>query len=230
MKIIIVEDEISVALRLMKCIKQCSNLNIDLLKHFQVLDDAEEYIHEHNVDLLFLDLNLNGQDGFNILKDKLSASYQTIVVSANADRAIEAFEYGVLDFIAKPFNQERIQKAISRLTLPAVSQRRYLSIKVTGKIELLELKDIIYIKSDGNYSKVKLINGRELLHEKTLEKLLLILPNQFQRVHKSYIIQIEQINSLIKLPGSLYQLKLNSNELIPLGRTHYSKINHLLSN
>ena len=231
MNIVIVEDEISVALRLKKFIEEILQDKIDKIEHFLVLDDGEEYLAENNIDLLFLDLNLNGQDGFDLLKNSLASSYQTIVVSANTDKAIDAFEFGVLDFIAKPFTRQRIEKAINRLnnSEPMTGKAcRYLSVKTSGQIELIDIKDIVTIRADGNYAQIKLINNRTLLHDKTLEKLLLILPNNFQRVHKSYIAHIDKIKRLLKHVGSRYQLELTNGEVIPLGRTHYHKIKERL--
>ncbi|MBK7227614.1 MAG: hypothetical protein IPH97_01775 [Ignavibacteriales bacterium] len=60
-------------------------------------------------------MNLNAKDGFELLKQVVSQSFHTIVISANINRAIEAFEYGVLDFIPKPYNIERLKAAFQRL-------------------------------------------------------------------------------------------------------------------
>lgn len=149
--------------------------------------------------MLLLDLNLNGQDGFDILKDSVAASYHTIVVSANTDRALEAFEYGVLDFVGKPFNQQRLEKAFERLNntrQQGAPNSRYLSVKKQGRIEIIELNQIRYIRAEG----------------------------QFERVHKSYVVPMNQIKALLKHPGSKYELKLQNDECIPLGRTRYGSI------
>jgi len=229
MNIVIVEDETVVGLRLIKLIKQSLPDLIVSIVHFETIDSAQDYIEEHSVDLLFLDLNLNGQDGFSILKNCLAKSFQTIIVSANTDRAIEAFEYGVLDFIGKPFNLNRLQKALGYFfNKHDHKQCMYLSVKKYGKIELVETRYIEYIKTQGNYSELTSEGEVKELHDKSLEQLLLILPNHFQRVHKSYIVNMQYLAELKKHPGTRYELVLNDGTIIPLGRTHYVKIRNLI--
>ncbi|WP_054205741.1 MULTISPECIES: response regulator [Pseudoalteromonas] len=78
------------------------------------LDDANNYLDQNCIDLLFLDLNLQGCDGFTLQKEQLSESFHTTVVSANPDRAVEAFDAGILDFVAKPFTQESSKEAVTK--------------------------------------------------------------------------------------------------------------------
>ena len=123
-----------------------------------VCNDAEDFIDSNNIDLLLLDLNLNNRDGFELLKNKLAASFNTIVISANTDRAIEAFEYGVLDFVGKPFKQERLQQAIEKVDAGRVStsrHRKYIAVKKYGSIEMIAITDIAYIQAAGHYSEFK---------------------------------------------------------------------------
>ena len=102
MNIVIVEDEPVIAQRLARQIKAIDALNSAKLKHFDTFDDAQAYLEENLIDLLFLDLNLHGVSGFDLLKSVAAASFHTIIVSAYAEQAIKAFEYGVVDFVAKP--------------------------------------------------------------------------------------------------------------------------------
>ncbi len=67
------------------------------------------------IDVLFLDLNLNGKDGFDLLKTSVSGAFHVIIISAHTEQALKAFEYGVLDFVGKPFNKERLARALDRV-------------------------------------------------------------------------------------------------------------------
>lgn len=231
MKIVIVEDEIMIARRIITFVRNILEDRLTSVNHFLTIEDAEDYLDENEVDVLFLDLNLNNRDGFDLLKNRLADSYFTIVVSANTDRAMQAFELGVLDFIGKPFKQERIEKALDRITnstLNSTNKTKYLSIKKFGRIELLDISDILFIEASGHYSEINLIDGSKQLHDKSLEKLVTLLPNNFERVHKSYAIAIDQVKALHKYPGSKYQLELQDGTVIPLGRTHYIRIKNKL--
>ena len=232
MKIVVIEDEIMVARRIQMFCKNILGDRITLLKHFMVIEDAEDFINANNIDLLLLDLNLNSRDGFDVLKNKLAASFNTVIISANTDRAIEAFEYGVLDFVGKPFKQERLAQAINKLTLGNTAhsqQLKFLSIKKFGCIEMNDINQVAYIQATGNYSELHLVNGDTELHDKNLERLLTILPVKFERVHKSYAVPLNQIKKLLKHGGSSYSLELSTGEIIPLGRTRYATIKNKLA-
>lgn len=231
MKIVVIEDEIMVARRIKMFCKNILGDRITMFKHFMVIEDAEDFIDDNDIDLLLLDLNLNSRDGFDVLKNKLAASFNTIVISANTDRAIEAFEFGVLDFIGKPFKQERLAQAINKLELGSKTQSqqlKYLSIKKFGYIEMIDISQVAYIQASGHYSELHLLNGDTELHDKNLERLLTILPIAFERVHKSYAVPLNNIRKLLKHGGSSYSLELSTGETVPLGRTRYATIKNKL--
>lgn len=227
MKIVIVEDEVMIARRLKHFCEKILTAEITSITHFLLLDDAEDYLSSHPIDLLLLDLNLNNRDGFELLKGSLTASYHTIVVSANSERAIEAFEYGVLDFVAKPFTEQRLEKAFQRLQEKRQvgnNQTKFLAVKKLGRIELIDINQIAYIKASSQYSEIFMLDESVELHDKNLERLLQVLPENFQRVHKSFAIPLNQVSKLHKRPGSKYELELSNASLIPLGRTRYPEI------
>ena len=222
---VIVEDEFMVAKRLIRFVKQAFADQPLKLVVLDTLDDADDYLASHNIDVLFLDLNLQGKDGFTLLKDKLCESFHTIVVSANSDRAIEAFDLGVLDFVAKPFTQERIQKSINRLLDKThVGMSKYLTYKQLGQTQLLAIEEISYLKADGHYTNIITTNGQEILHDKNLDKLLATLPQHFIRIHRSYAVPLNQMKSIEAQAGSKYWLNLHSGESLPIGRTRVAQL------
>jgi len=222
---VIVEDEFMVAKRLTRFVTHAFAEQPMKLVVLNTLDDADDYLASHNIDVLFLDLNLQGKDGFKLLKDKLCESFHTIVVSANSDRAIEAFDLGVLDFVAKPFTQERIQKAIDRLLDKThVGMSKYLTYKQLGKTQLLAIEEISYLKADGHYTHIITSNGQEILHDKNLDKLLTTLPQHFIRTHRSYAVPLNHMKSIEAHAGSKYWLNLHSGESLPIGRTRVAQL------
>jgi two-component system response regulator LytT len=229
--IVVVEDEALVAKRLIRFITISLKDMPQTIRHFETLDDAQDYVSERSIDLLMLDLNLNGQDGFDLLKSQLSASYNTVVVSANTERALEAFELGVLDFVAKPFSQERVDKALHR----ALGKRstgkgmQSLSIEKKGRLELIALSEVAYIRAAGHYSEIIMRDGSEHLHNKSLTKLLCILPTNYLQVHRSYLVAVNVIETIIKHAGSQYELMLEGGQTIPLGRSYYSAVKEVLA-
>ncbi|WP_444996959.1 LytR/AlgR family response regulator transcription factor [Aliikangiella sp. IMCC44359] len=229
MKAIIVEDEYMVAKRLKRFVENAfagQTLQLHLLN---TLDDANDYLANNIIDVLFLDLNLQGQNGFDLLKQQVSKSFHTIVVSANTDRAIEAFDIGVLDFIAKPFTQERVQKAVNRLRDGnSGGKSKYLSYKYLGKIELLPIANVLYLKADGHYCEIHTQDEKVILHDKSLDKLLAVLPENFQRIHRTYAVPLESIQSIISQEGSKYWLTLTNQQQLPIGRTRLKSLRECL--
>src|SRR5690606_16411817 len=166
--ILILEDEPVIAARLERQLREILSAQLERLKWLDNLDDARDYLATNPIDLLMLDLNLHGEDGFELLKELSAASFHTIVVSAYSDRAITAFEYGVLDFIPKPFDLERLRRGVTRFEDIGSRQTcgaRYLSFKQAGTIKLVEVEKLDYVVANGHYS--DLIFGDETrLHDK----------------------------------------------------------------
>jgi len=219
--ILVVEDEAIVARRLLRLLKSLLAVPFTV-QHKDTLDDAHDYLAQHSIDLLLLDLNLYGGDGFAVLKTLVAQSFHTIVISANSDRAIEAFEYGVLDFVAKPFSEQRLTKALDRYLnkeSTGTSQTRFLSVRTSKGLELISLADIDYIQSSDNYSVLRLLSGRELLHDKSLTALQQILPAEYFRSHKSFLINLARVAVLKSNEGSRYQVTLQSGSVLPVGRS-----------
>ncbi len=233
MKVVIVEDEPLLQQRIARFTRNILGGTLEHIAQFQTLAEAEDYLAQHQVDLLLLDLNLQGQNGFSLLQNQLAKAFHTIVISAYAEKAIEAFEYGVLDFIAKPLNEPRLAKALARLTDNSLRSHygcRYLSVKKLSAIELLEVADISYIKADGHYSQIHLSSSDEVfLHGKNIEKIQILLPEQFERIHRSYIVNINQVRRLLVESGGRYFAELKDSTQLPIGRAKFQDLKQSLA-
>lgn len=225
MRVLIVEDVTLVADRISDLAKKyLSNCRITIS---HTLQDAKYCVTEEVYDLLFLDLNLNGENGFNLLKLVTAASFQTIIITANREKASIAFDFGVLDFISKPILEERFKVAIDRFLNGNGTHReklKYLTIKSKGVISLINIEDIEFIKASGNYSDIYTVNKRLFLYDKNLEKLTKILPESFVRVHRSYIVKKSKISKVIKHGGGKYSLELTNGEMVSLNRRIYKEL------
>ncbi len=227
MKILIVEDEARIAQRVERMTKDFFGNTLESLKKVDSLKEGLDYISKTKLDLVLLDLNLNGDNGFEVLKTAVAEPFDTIIVSAQKEHALGAFEYGVLDFVPKPFNRERLNQSFERVISKEKtigSGVRFLAIKKRGTINLVKVEDVIYIKGSGIYTELMLNNGESELHDKSLEKLEQLLPENFARIHKSYLVKMDEATRIIINPGSKYELELKNGELIPIGRTKYKAI------
>ena len=224
--ILVCEDELLIANRLQRFIEKVARYNCKVSK-VSTLSEAFDFFANNEVHLLFLDLNLHGKDGFEILKELSSASFYTIVVSAHTDRAIEAFEYGVIDFIGKPFTEERVKKALDRFekgNKEAAEHLKYLAIKSRRGVEFISIEQVNYIKAAGIYSEIILLDNSIKVYDKPLNQTIKLLPEHFWRVHKSYIVPITHITSIKKRKINSYDVQLKSGTQIPISRTMRKKL------
>ncbi|BDA77693.1 hypothetical protein LPTSP3_g06230 [Leptospira kobayashii] len=153
MNILIVEDEPVHARYLKQLLEKVLGNDIEAIFHETSLIQSGNYLKEGGIDLLFLDLNLFGENGFDLLKTVPTTNILTIVVSGNTDQALSAFEYGVIDFIAKPVLEDRLRLALERYDSfrrmydPKLNKKftRHIPMKETPRLEI------------GQYAKTRLL-------------------------------------------------------------------------
>lgn len=221
MRILIVEDERPTAEDIKFLIQQILNKEIDTIHIENTLNSAMMYLKEKPIDLLLLDLNLNSKDGFDLLKQAVSKSFHTIVISANTNRAIEAFEFGVLDFIPKPYSIERMKAAFQRLKDSHATDGhaiKYLSIKKGFEIKVIPIEEVRYFKSANIYVELHLKDDHVVIYDKSIKRLATLLPSSYCRIHKSYIVDRDKIASIQSLGGGKYRVTLKSGECLPVSR------------
>lgn len=232
MRIIIVEDERPIAKYIEKLCGEILGEKIKSIHTFHTLEQASGFLDDSQVDLCLLDLNLNGEDGYELLKTAVAGSFHTIVISANTDRAVDAFEYGVLDFVGKPFDEDRLQKAFDRYFNRMERQEiptKYLSIRKGRRNFILNVDTILYFKAAGIYVDAHLKNGKVEILDKTMDRLGQILPSRFMRIHRSYFVDISHIQHYEHLGGGTYHVNLKNGESLPLSRQKYKELHELFN-
>ena len=226
MNILIIEDEARIARRIERLLRTILRDEISALHHCDSLTAGQQFVQQHPVDLLFLDLNLNGEDGFEVLEAVVAESFHTIIISAYRDQALRAFEYGVLDFVPKPFSEERLAQACQRLRQHQANSKvlRYLAIRKKGRRLLVPIEEVNYIQGAGVYTELHLKDGSTAIHNKTLEQLQQLLPPHYERIHKSYLVSMHEAREIVIEPGSKYSLRLHNEKCLPIGRTRYKDL------
>ena len=217
MRIAIVEDEAIVARRLERMVAAIvSDCAISVAP---TLASALELIRTTPIDLLLLDLNLGGRDGFALLEEAAASPFQTVVVSAHHDQALRAFEYGVTDFVAKPWSEERLRTAIQRVTSREPHNRASTLVVRKGReLRTIATNEVLYARGADDYAELHLGDGTTHLHEKTLAALEALLPPAFARVHRSYIVNFQRTRGLRTMPR--LALVMEDESLVPIGRVY----------
>jgi two-component system response regulator LytT len=230
MRILIVEDEKVAARGLQRMVQEILGKEISWIGWEESLDASRFALAENPVDLLFLDLNLNGENGFELLQGAVADSFHTIVVSANEDQALRAFEYGVLDFVPKPVSEERLRKALGRIKDAnfAGKHARYLPIRKPKGVALIPLDEVSYFRGDGNYVEIRLKKGVSEYHRQTLDALGKVLPPQFSRIHRSYIVDKRDVKCVLTHGGGIYEVELEGGAKLPLSRTYHKNFKNVV--
>lgn len=204
--VIIIEDEYPARLRLENMLGQHKE-NIKLIGQADTGKAAIEMTNLLRPDVLFLDIHLPDMIGFEVLQ-KLDYHPMVIFTTAYAEYAVQAFEVFSVDYLVKPFDDLRFKKAIDKIsqfqhvvpvpdyakmaTLFFEAQRKpkqtSLAVKSGNKILLIDYEDITHLKADDKYVTVSTATNKTYLCEKSLGTLEESLPDQFIRVHRSYII------------------------------------------
>jgi DNA-binding LytR/AlgR family response regulator len=197
----------------------------------QIVGESEDAICAHQmlqtnlVDLIFLDINMPKLNGIEFLKS-LKNSPLVIFTTAYSEYAMEGYELNIIDYLKKPFSFERFCKAYFRAEemlqlkqtasfLETVEKPNdFIFIKSDKKSIKLNISDISYIEGLGDYIKI-FTNDRKLITNLSMKKIEFLLPSEkFYRIHKSFIISINKIESI---EGNM--VKIN-NAKLPIGNSY----------
>jgi DNA-binding LytR/AlgR family response regulator len=192
----------------------------------ETYEAASAQIAALTFDVMLLDLKLQERDGMELLAQSACESFHTVIVSANTDQALRAFEYGVVDFISKPFTLERVEQALRRVQPGgrAAHFARCLGVRKHGRVELISIDDVLYIEGADKYSEIVLKNGRRELHGKTLAAFEAVLPATFSRIHKSFIVRLSAVTRIYALEGGRHEAELKNGLRLPVGRSRFQEI------
>lgn len=197
LKCIIVEDEPLAVKVLTDYIAQVPFLQLQAVFKDALL--AGDYLRTHPVDLMFLDIHLPRLKGMAFLKT-LTQPPAVIITTAYHQYAIEGFELNVTDYLLKPFELERFLQAVNKVktTVPASSvteTKDHLFINAERKKVKILFADILYIESQREYIKI-VTTGKEYLSKMSTHEIEALLPPQlFQRIHRSFIVSVQKIES-----------------------------------
>jgi two-component system response regulator LytT len=231
--ILIVEDEPPIAADIRDYVSEFCHRMPHKITVLYTFEEARVFLKTEKIDLLLLDLNLSGQNGFDILEETAARNFHTIIVSAYTERALEAYNYGVLDFVSKPIDRKRLKLAFERFFDRGKREgktAKYLVVHKFSQHFPIPIASIHYFKAARYLVEIHLDAGGIELIEKSLNNLEFILPTQFVRVHRSYIVNITLISSYCHLGGGAYQITLKNGTIVPLSGKRRKTIEQIMNN
>lgn len=228
-----------------------SNEQLEIMGEAKNFSEAQKLIIRYNPDLLFLDINMPGKSGIELISELGARAPFVIFTTAHSDFAAEAFNLNAVHYLLKPFDQIKFDEAVSRAkerilakksddiltTIQDVfslkqNNKQYverISIKVDDKIVLVPVDEIYFIEADKNYAIINL-KDKSYRMRTTLNDLdEKLVPASFIRVHKSFIVNKNYVQELEPTFNQEFIIKLSSGKKIPTGKAYKEKVELLLS-
>lgn len=189
---IIVEDEPLAMKRTKSYVQKTPTL--ELLGCFENALEALEFLAQNKIDLIFLDIKMDELTGIEFLESTTIES-KVIFTTAYEEYALKSYELNVLDYLLKPYTYPRFLKAVNKFTKEN-EVTDYMFIKSGYQLEKVYFNDILFIEGMGDYRGIH-TNNKKILTLQTFSNLQQLLPsNIFKRVHKSYMVSINQIDRI----------------------------------
>lgn len=243
-KAIIVDDEL-MARNLLNGIIEESCPQIEVMESCVNLADAVKSIRNHQPDIVFLDIEMPGHSGLELLDffNESEIDFSIIFTTAYNQYAINAFKLSAIDYLLKPLDAESIINAIQRFeksisnksTLELLRNNlkptsvKKLAIHTVSSIDFIILDEIAFLKADGAYTQIVLNDDSKILSSKNMKYFEEVLQSneKFIRCHKSYIVNVTAISSYVKTDGG--SLVVNKTHEIGISSSKIDEILALLS-
>lgn len=203
--------------------------NIEVVGEAGDYEDALSIINETNPDLVFLDIDLNGISSIDLLNE-INCNPKIIFITSHAEFALKAFELNAVDFIMKPVNNDRMQRAISRVTqfmesredsvetLPEDNGRRLkadqlILLTQDNRMSFYRVEEISYIEAYGNYTRLYLTDEKSSTTYNSIKGWEIRLPTDvFMQIHRSTIVNLKQVIKIEKWNNDTGRLFLKGQE------------------
>lgn len=203
---------------------------VEVMATFTKPNEAITYLQHHNPDCVFLDVEMPEMDGFQFLNHFKNRHFSVVFVTAYNQYAIKAIKENAMDYLLKPIDSDELVLTIEKLNADQKYERNYdlleerlnshtnkrITIPVEGKLIFINIDNIVYCESDGNYCTIHLADKDSLLISKKLKEISSILPDEdFFRVHNSYVINLKRVSEYLKTDGVVV---LDNLKKIPVSR------------
>lgn len=230
LKAIIVDDEKNARFSLNYLINTYCDQKVKIVFMAESVKEALMAINDYKPDIVFLDIQMKGETGFDFLNQLENIDFAIIFTTAFNQYAIHAIKFSALDYLLKPIDITELQNAIDKVLLKTTqtklqyqnyvknnsmgdSDSMKLAISTTNGLEFITVKNIIYCKADKGYTFFYLKNKDKLISSKNLKHFEeILIEHNFFRIHKSSLINLKEINKYNKGEGGSVTMS-NGDEL-----------------
>ncbi len=246
MRALIVDDEVSNQENLQQLLKTYAH-DIEIVAVAGDVDEGVTAIKKHRPELVFLDIQLHGRSGFDLLREMDEISFAIIFVTAYDNYGIQAIKFAALDYLLKPIDIDDLQAAVGKAR-NAIKQTRknerldhlleYLkdekqvspriALPMFGETRYVNVGDIVHCEADNTYTRFYLTDGEKVLVSKTLKEYAdMLAPHGFLRTHQTHLVNVAYIKSWIREDGG--SLLLKDNTKIPISKVNRVKVKDMLA-
>jgi two-component system LytT family response regulator len=216
--------------------------NIQIVAESVSVEQAVVAIHQYQPQLIFLDIEMPGKNGFELLEHFKEFPFEVIFVTAYDNYAIKAIRFSASDYILKPINLNEligaVNKVSQRIRLQQDNERIHqlyqntlnpsnpkIGLPSGDRVEFIEVKSIIHCQGESNYTTIYFTNRKPLLVAKTLiEFEELLFDYQFIRVHKAHLVNLQHVTSFTKNDGGVLYLSNGDSVAISRRRKEFTLI------
>lgn len=203
---------------------------------------AVRAIRERRPDLVLLDVQMTPHDGFSVLREMGDEAPAVIFVTAHDRFAVAAFEHQVLDYLLKPFSEPRLDEALRRARTAVAARRAAppvrpeasvlldrIVVRGLGRVDVVPVAEIVRIEA-ASYCVHLHTRSRLLVHREPLRTLETRLPpGRFLRVHRSVIVNVDQVQQVRMTPSGLHELSLLDGSRHAISRRRWARVATLLA-
>lgn len=221
---IVIEDEPLAMERMVSYIEQVPVLT--LAKTFERAPSAIEYLKSNSIQLIFLDINLGEVSGIQLL-ETVNIDCPVIITTAYPDYALKGYELNVTDYLLKPFSYDRFLQAVNKVQQLAVIKEtntpaNFIFVKTENRVEKIFLDDILFIEGKRDYRRIHTLHKKIMTLQTFTDFEKTFATNVICRVHKSYMVAINKIETVAK--GHIY-IQTKS---IPVSETYKQQLFQIL--
>ena len=218
---------------------------VDVVAQAGSVSEAKELIKQHNPELLFLDIEMPGGNGLQLLESGETGNAEVIFVTSYAHYAIPALRLSAVDYLLKPIEVEELRAAVERVAerkrskvsgnlsmlkenLSQSAPLQKIAIPGMQDVRFVKISDVLRIEGDSNYSFIYLDGGEKIHSSRTLGDFEELLTGQqnFFRVHKTHLVNLDHVVKLIKTDGGYLEMKDGSQ--VEISRRRKTEVLQLL--
>lgn len=193
--------------------------NLTLEKVFNKQSDAQKHLNKFPVDLIFLDIEMPSKNGLDFYKN-ISQNTKVIFTTAYSEYAVDAFNINAIDYLLKPFSFERFKTAVEKVKKNTENNdAKHLSIRADYKLHKINFNDILLIEGLDDYIQIHLKDSTKITARSSMKNILEKLSEKdFVRVHRSYIVPIQNIKTIVNRNIHISEF------IIPIGETYKDEV------